>query len=356
MKSLVSLNAIFSLYRFPVGRRLFALRGVRDALKAAPPSADVDVLVALVEEAVKHDLMTQEMIARAGLAPGSFGASVARNSNEIDTDLDRTLGALYAVLEAKHRALKPDSKERAAVARILDLAFPNGVFATILLTHPEEAAVVARLVAMMLPIDDARSLVLETPADEQWDWRGKLAKDVETAGLAGVVSELADLHAEFDAALKLGKPAPAVTKDEARAANATGQEYLLGLVAAIVGRWPRPTDVDAKTRGAVLRPILQQNDAIAAYYRRQRRPKDIDPATGENVDTVDIDADTEPEPAPAPAPGTEPVEWTRSPRSAAAWPTRGCCSAIGEVFKCSGRALVRHTLPIPEARSSTFLR
>lgn len=301
MKSLVSLITWFNLYRSPVGRRLFAFRGVRDALRAADASVKLDELIKLVQEAIKHDLMTQELIARSVSPADKPESKEPRSTSVIDSDVDRTLGAIHAVLVAKNRALRGAAATAAAVRRILHVAFPNGVIATILLTYPEEAAAVARLVAMMLPADDPRSLALESPEDEQWDWRGKLHEDVVQAGLEDLVNELADLHAEFDAALKREKPSPEVGKDEARAANATGQEYLLGLFAAIVGSWPRPTEQDAAARGALLKPILDQNDAIAAYYRRNRKPKDVNPETGETVevpeglDVVDVgDVDIEP--------------------------------------------------------------
>jgi hypothetical protein len=55
----------------------------------------------------------------------------------------------------------------------------------------------------------------------------------------------------------------------------------LGALAMILGRHWRETPEDALARSTLLRPIVEQNEAIRSYLRSRRPIRDVDPATGE---------------------------------------------------------------------------
>ena len=68
-----------------------------------------------------------------------------------------------------------------------------------------------------------------------------------------------------------------------RASHARGQGLLLEVVARVLGRYPTDAAEDQATRGRLLAPVAEQNEAIRAYLRQRRRVRDVDPATGEEL-------------------------------------------------------------------------
>ena len=122
--------------------------------------------------------------------------------------------------------------------------------------------------------------------------RGELAHSAAAVGLEGYVSRLERLNGEFSEILAVDK-SEGVTTDQVRAAYGLGQENLLQALAMIIGRYPKPDHV--ATRGKLLQPIFEQNEAIRSYLRARRAVRDVDPRTGEESE----------EAGPAPAEPTD---------------------------------------------------
>ncbi|TKD01851.1 hypothetical protein [Polyangium fumosum] len=66
-----------------------------------------------------------------------------------------------------------------------------------------------------------------------------------------------------------------------KAAREAGQNYLLRIVARILGTYDEPTGDHAEKRAALLAPVVKQNEAIRHNIRTRRSTPDVDPKTGE---------------------------------------------------------------------------
>ena len=280
MKNFTTMVTWLNLYRLPVGRRLNVLKQVR---KLLADTVHTDVK-ALVEEAHKHDLTTLDKLRRAGAVPQQATGADGATELDLDSDIDRVLGGIDDACDAKVKALGESSPGGAAAGRIKATAFPKGVGHAVRMAHAEAEAEVGRILGMMLHKDDPRSEELDAPEGDA-DWRGRLRADVETAGLVDMADRLAELYQEFMKIRGEGKPRPVVTKADADAANIVGEEYMVGVFCSLVALYPKPTEEHEKLRAPLLEPYFTHNDAMADYYRRNAKPKDVDPDTGDPVET-----------------------------------------------------------------------
>ncbi|MDC3958087.1 hypothetical protein [Polyangium jinanense] len=97
-------------------------------------------------------------------------------------------------------------------------------------------------------------------------------------GLTRHVLRLRDLEGKYRAAIEgLGGQ---VTYAQVKDARAKGQSLMLQAVAMILGEYPSDSDADRKARGALLGPILVQNEAIRRYLRERKPIEDVNPETG----------------------------------------------------------------------------
>jgi len=122
--------------------------------------------------------------------------------------------------------------------------------------------------------------------------------DVELVAVKAIVGKLQGDLAPLVLKLGLGVNATRITKlvqkyDEAlkstddldfgmvKAAREAGQNYLLRIVAKILGTYDEPTGDHAEKRAALLAPVVKQNEAIRSHIRARRSAPDVDPKTGE---------------------------------------------------------------------------
>jgi hypothetical protein len=127
------------------------------------------------------------------------------------------------------------------------------------------------------------------------------ADTVRKLGLNHFVKRIALLNDEYRSAQHTGAP-PSVDFSQVRGARQRGQDFLLEVIAMIVGRFPLTTNEHVGARQKYLAPVLEQNEAIGSYLRSRRSVEDVDPETGE----TDPNAPAVTPPVIAPAPVIEP--------------------------------------------------
>lgn len=191
---------------------------------------------------------------------------------ELDPKIDRITGGIYRV--AKEAAILDDVELAELAQRVIDELYPAGAAAVTQLPYTEQ-------------VHEVDSILRELQVP------GSLAPAVLKLGLSPHVSQLATMNGEFRAIVAT-LPLDVPTWDKVRARRAEAQERLLQTVAIIVGTYPgsSPEHVEARTK--LLRPILDQEEAVYQFLRARRRVRDVDPATGTEVPPAGEDT---PEPA-----------------------------------------------------------
>ncbi|WP_170229205.1 DUF6261 family protein [Polyangium fumosum] len=246
------LVALFRLYTFSTGRRLFALHQVQ---KLALTAGHMD-LVGHANDAIAHDTDTRALEARwAGRKQSTFSPE----AKQLDIYVDAALGALRDGADAQIRACAPGDPIAEAALKMLDVLFPKGVGAITTLGFVDELAEVDRILNR-LEQPDYKALVTEL-------------------GLTRQVTRLKNLEGQYRAAIE--GPGGTLTYATVKDARAKGQSLLLQVVAMILGKYPSDNEADMKSRGALLSPILVQNEAIRRYLRDRKPIEDVNPETGE---------------------------------------------------------------------------
>lgn len=255
---IIPISNFINLYVFTPGRRVYALRRLREIAIAR----GVDDLVPAIDEALAHEAHTAALESAWGVTQ----AEVETRPREIDPQIDRNLLLIDQIL--RHYADQGGEVGRYAGALVAAL-FPHGVSHHIRLPYIDQLAANERVLS-----------TLEAAERQTW---------VERLGLRMLVASLRELNEVFGHALRLREQEAAVTFADVRAARERGQALLLEIVARVLGRFP--TAADAETRTALLQPIADQNEEIRLYRRRRRRVVDIDPSTGEPTEPIADDGD-----------------------------------------------------------------
>jgi hypothetical protein len=280
-----SLSALFVLYVFPTGRRIFAMRQVAARAKAR----DLADLAKHCTHAVTHDraclALEQRWAGLASATPATAAPSDAAPATavEIDRLTDTTLTAISDAALSQTAGTRTDDPIRATVTEFLAAVFPGGVQAITGLEFVDELAAVEHVVGLL---------------------RGpKLAPVVTELGLGRLTERLRTLVGEYRKALEA--PSAAVMKfGEVRAARSEGQDLLFQAVAMIIGRYRTNSAEDRAARDELLGPILEQNDAIGAAMRGRRQVDDVNPESGTPMPAANVDGT----PAPtAPTTATKPA-------------------------------------------------
>lgn len=250
----VALQDILNLYVFSTGRRLFALKQVHQAAKERKLSA----LISQVAEAIKHDRATRALELRwskqVSIAPGVGEAP------RLDAMLDRTVSGLRDAAQAHAEGAEEGEAIVKVVNDFIADLFPAGVQAVTQLPYVDELSAVEEIIEKL---------------------KGPHAKTVKELGLGRFVARLEGMLPKYRAALE--GPKSEISFGSVKAARALGQDYLLQVVAMILGAFPKSTPDHVAARTALLTPILRQNEAIRQYMRGRRggAVADVDPETGE---------------------------------------------------------------------------
>lgn len=268
----------FSLNQFPIGRRLYTFYRVYDIAKALPAAS----IEALAAEAIAWDEKTYALEQRWATKrrSGKPSAKQLRDQNavqQLDIRLDKALTALRDAGEALTRgADEVEDKDLIAdVESFLHAIFPNGVAAVTSAAYDVELVAVKTIVGKL---------------------KGDLAPLVQKLGLSLNAERIASLAEKYDAALKA---VDNLDFGAVKAARERGQNYLLRIVARVLAAYDEPTEDHAQKRGALLAPVVKQNEAIRHHIRTRRSAPDVNPKTGEEELPEETTAPGSPEETPA---------------------------------------------------------
>lgn len=274
---LVNLTDFFHLVQFPTGRRIYTFHRVYDIAKALPAPA-VDALVA---EAIAADEKTFALEQRWATKrrTGKPSAKQVRDQKalqRLDIQLDNALSGFRGAGEALLKGADEDEDKEliADVETLLHAVFPNGVAAITNAPYDVELVAVHAIVGKL---------------------QGELAPLVQKLGLDVNAARITKLVMKYDEALKSTDD---LDFGMVKAAREAGQNYLLRIVAKILGTYDEPTGDHAQKRAALLAPVVKQSEAIRQHIRARRSAPDIDPETGE---------EQLPEEAAAPGSAEEPL-------------------------------------------------
>lgn len=263
----ITLEQLIKLVNFTSGRRIFALRKVRDAASA---QGDTE-LVERIDAALADDRETRALDNRWVGSKGkpSYGPEVP----EIDNWVDQLLTSIRDAAASFTKGAFAGTQRRVQAERVLGAVFPAGVQAITSLPYVDQVAAVEVMLDQL---------------------RGPQAADVAALGLTALVDRLAELTEQYRTAVDRGRQR--LEFATVQAARKRGQRNLLEVVAMILGRYYSHTDSDhVHQRAQLLAPVLEQDRAIRAIVSARRSVPDIDPDApddGEVTDGTDAPAQT----------------------------------------------------------------
>ena len=261
----VRLSDFFKLYVLSTGRRIFALRRMRDqALRLGATE-----IVARIVMVLAHDATTRRLdLAWSGARRrrGSGGAVSA-----MDNRMDRALAGLRDLIRSLASAATASDPIHGQVQELLDAIFPAGVRAITNLPVIDQLAAVETIVELL---------------------QGDLAPLVAALNIQPQVQRVIELAGEYRAVIEASESQ--VTYPEVDSARRTGHELFCSVIALVISTYHRSDLAEhLEARAALLGPVLEQNEAVRVYLRSRRPIVDVDPVTGEPTDPVDDDESPE---------------------------------------------------------------
>ena len=263
----ISIDARVNLRLMPTGRRRHAVRRVRVLAEAK----QLTELVALCDTALSHDEGTAnlqrsraEALRRKQLE--SEGAKTRLSAAmRLDHQIDRALSAIDAKLAAEVAAADADSVETKSVTALRVELFPSGVNALTAASHAEAREAVADFLA--------RAKEKQTQLVEY--------------GAGRLLARLEQLHGDFSAELARETAEP-VGADQIRKATRRGNQLLKRIVVSILNETGDDESAQQMAqRRELLAPILEQDAVMFQFNRQNRKPSDVEPETGAEVEAED---------------------------------------------------------------------
>jgi hypothetical protein len=273
----VQATSYSNLYKMPMGRAVFSLHEVNQRARAVGRDEIATLAGNGAEKA--RAVMRMQVVYRGGL-----GGQYPPETTAMDGLVDNATSSFTDYLKLQIRAY-PGEPRALAAERLLRALVPGGAKSITSLPFAEEHAAVNTLLAMAAEPEHDVDIQLLPEGPELLD-------------------RLHERNREYGALLHQSDDIPSF--DEIRAAQAEVQELLHATFCLIVGSYALDKSPDLAERDHLLEPLLRQNDALRATYRRRRTATDIDPETGEELpDSPDDGAPTD-EPPTGELPGDEP--------------------------------------------------
>ncbi|TKD06495.1 hypothetical protein [Polyangium fumosum] len=248
------------LNQFPTGRCLYTFYRVHDIAQAMPAPAIVPLVAEAIAAGQKtHALEQRWATKRRSGKPSAKQLRDQKALQQADIRLDKALSGLRDAGEALLKGADEveDAQLIADVEHFLHEVFPNGVAAVTNAPYDVE------LVAVKAIVDKLQ---------------GELSPVVQKLGLSLNAERIANLAQKYKEALSA---VDTLEFGTVKAAREAGQNYLLRIVARILGTYDEPTGDHAEKRAALLAPVVKQNEAIRHNIRTRRSTPDVDPKTGE---------------------------------------------------------------------------
>jgi hypothetical protein len=243
---------LLNLYELSAGRRVFAANEVARRARALRLST-IESSAAQVAEQGREalSLETRWQEARA--------TTVSTEAVRVDKALDRTLGALHDVINAHRAGFSDDSPVRKSADALATRLFPDGAGAIVTLSFTEEVVRTEQLLGLA---------------------SGELKDDVARVGATALVQQIAELVGGLRLVLEQrSHQAPVASYDQVREARVRGNELIANLVIRIL-EVALSQPLSPEQRIELLRPVLDQNEAVRATRARRREPADVNPETG----------------------------------------------------------------------------
>ena len=245
------LRTIITMYIFTIGRREWTLRAIAEICQKKYP--DFTELAEISSTNADYEKETRELI--KGLASAKFGPS-----NPELVRLDPRIDNLMTVI--RDRALEHGrtfgGEDKELATKFVKEIFPRGV-----------ADIASKPWAEQVNKVDTVINQMKTTQTEA----------VSEMKLIRHLGQLETFQAEFKEELKKAPP-KTITQNEIRARKKEGQERLLEVVAYIIGKFWSRSDEHVEHRSTLLAPVIKQNEELRAYYKRRRKPRDLNPETG----------------------------------------------------------------------------
>lgn len=247
----MKLSRLIAIHRLPVGRRMFAMRKTVPLVEGDPE------LLERVRASMTHDQAVLDGQTRWMQAKNMKDTAWPARVRELNSEHDSLIAAIENVLSGMAQGLAGTAKGEAA-ARVHAAMFPDGV---VPLTH--------------------REFVVQREVTDTWlkRLRTEFSKDVEVATIGPMVDRLEAVNNEFGQLMDAHTPAQSMNYEDLQVADAKGQELMLAVVAKILGKYDR----DEVMRDQLLAPVLQQHNEVSKKRRQRRRPTDVNPTTGEEL-------------------------------------------------------------------------
>lgn len=264
-------TAVYSyikLYQFTSGRRLFVYREIKDIAK----ELNQPTLVAHIDKAYAYEIKVRDL-EEQWLSQKGLG--VSSDLRPYDNALDRSLTGFAKYCESFQHGMDEDNPTYIAASRISNAAFPNGVLAITRLPYVDE-------------LSSVEALLKKLSKDEYKDALTKL-------NMSLMLNNIKTKYQEFYDAYNNVK-SQSVNYGDVKAARTQGQQYLVQMVAIILGTFYNDEDHVAK-RQRLLTPLNRQLLRIAELVSKRRTITDVDPESGKEVS----EASEEPTPSEEPA-------------------------------------------------------
>jgi len=256
----IASSDMFDFYSFPLSRQLYSLNQIDHALA----DCGDELLCQWVANAIRLGEEAYELEASfSGRTPNTvFGPE----AQKVDWELDRALGAVAKFLTTSAQAYGETSAQAQLARFATDRLFPDGVPAVIHLPYVDEEIAVRMILRR-----------IETEP--------RLGQALRELGADRFIERVAAVHARYQEALRDERPRPSFA--QIKEARRAGQERLCQIVALVLVRLA--TGEHEGDQAAALRKALgevkAQNAAIGRYYKRRRRATEVDPETGEELET-----------------------------------------------------------------------
>jgi hypothetical protein len=262
-----SISDYLVLRQMPPGRHVFALNQmgpVASELGLVALSAHIDAAIEKGRQALRAEFAWAQARARRTSARGKAVL--------VDNQADVQISAIETITRARTVG-DPGEPLVVQAQEVLDQIFPRGV-----------APITKQRFEVQLGIMDT---MLE-------HFHGSLSTHVTNLGLERDVARLARLVEEFRAELTVIND-PAITFDKVTEARDELHQHTSAVTVLALAAFPGLDEESTRTRERLMAPINDQQARVFEARRRQRRPLDVDPETGQEIEPVGDADDEDPE-------------------------------------------------------------
>jgi len=256
----IATSDMFDFYSFPLSRQLYSLNQIAHALG----DCDDELLCGWVADAIR--LGEEAVQLKIDFSGRTINRAFGPEARQADREMDRALGALAKFLTASAQAFGETSAQAQLARYATGRLFPDGVRTMIHLPYMDEEIQVRML----------RRRIETEP---------RLGQALRELGADRFVERVATVHERYQEALRKDRREP--THAQVKEARRAGQERLCQIVALVLVRLATGEQEgdQAAALWKALGEVKHQNAAIGRAFKRRHRVTEVDPETGEELET-----------------------------------------------------------------------